>query len=106
MLNTYRITVEKLDGSGHTVRQSEIVCTSDFTLVDDLADWVKEEIDADASVVISEPLPVSEPLFPLIDPDKCQVTKSAHTRRAGYKDGNAIEFCEECKQILRVVSNG
>lgn len=124
--NMYRITVEKLTPNGHTMRQVEIVLTSDYTLLDDLTEWVKTEIDPDASVTATEFDPMEVPeLKPITtfprelnpeawhgfnwppndgrDREKCPVTKSAHVRRAGWKDGKEIEFCNECGTVLRTI---
>jgi hypothetical protein len=63
MAQTYRITIEILNGSEWTkaeaargatepiwLKRREIVCNSEYTIASDLAEWVRVEIDPTARI--------------------------------------------------------
>jgi hypothetical protein len=46
----YRITIDNLDNASDEPTVRVIECTSDYTLREDISEWVTEEVDPDAFI--------------------------------------------------------
>lgn len=55
-MGQYRITIDRLDNQADEPTVTVIECTTRYTLQTDLAEWVSEEIDSEATVT-QEPRP-------------------------------------------------
>lgn len=49
-MGQYRITVDRLDNVADEPTITVIDCSTRYTLREDIAEWVREEIDMDASI--------------------------------------------------------
>lgn len=47
---TYRITIDNLDNVTDEPTVRVIECTTRYTLREDLSEWVRDEIDSDATI--------------------------------------------------------
>lgn len=53
-MGKYRITIDRLDNVADIPLVTVIECESEYTLREDMAEWVKVEIDPDATVEMVE----------------------------------------------------
>jgi len=76
----YRITVQLIDNPADEPTKTVIECTTRNTLREDLAEWVNEEIDADADIVTV--------------PDKEEWSQNMHVEfdNGEYADYYGVEF--------------
>jgi hypothetical protein len=87
MKDMYRITIERMNDADQWIPQTDIVCTSRYTLVRDIADWIQVEIDQHAIVRISAQAPCGQRIW------------------GGYNDIDSglrkhIDTCDECTEEL------